>query len=325
MALQIHVRDKSLKQGDQLRGFVTLDPDAGSEYNLKTLLIRLLGVSKTRITTGKGINEKIHKNSVTFLELEKEYQTGPATLKSGHVSQFLIDTPEDPASARDRDELRTPHLMQKPKPQTLPPSTDFGFGNLIAYKVEAFAVTEDHQISIRSSAGVEYIQNRFVEVPDPQIITVLQEHRLYSRDDLISSRLEFAIDAPRIVALGQNFPLILRLLPKDKQGDVDKVPEVILRSCSVQLLVHTSVSGEDQIESEWTTRYRLDRDAHSKYRSNEIRQISSQGIDLRKISPDLRIPRPYTPTLKSPNIERTYGLTIWATVQCRACLILSLT
>lgn len=319
MALKMYVPITHAKPETHLSGSITLRPHPGTDFDLRTLSVSLVGVSKTRIITGDGPSEEIHESSVVFLEIQKEIHRGPMVLGSGHVCQFNFIFPEDPASAQYNHVLADmPHIRAQPKPQALPPSGEFGSGNLIAYSFEASLIDENSQSEIRASSLLEFSKTREVDVPDPQIITIVQKKLLASQDSILGpSSFGLALDSPQVIIQEQPFPLMLSLSHEHSRTTSSPLLTVLLKSCLVQLLANTAIQSENNTQNHWTNKHIIvSRDFCSVDSKAGAPSITTEGLDMGLLLRTPSIPLHYPPTFECTNIQRTYGLEVSLTVEC---------
>ena len=319
MALTMYVPITHAKPETHLAGSITLRPRPGTDFDVRTFTISLLGVSKTRIITGNGSSEEIHESTAIFLKIEKEIHRGPMVLESGHVCHFNFAFPEDPASTQPNSvDADLPHIRAKPKAQALPPSGEFGSGNLIAYSFEASLVDENSQSEIKASAMLEFSKTREVEVPDPQITTTVQEQLLASQDSIIGpSSFRLALDSPQIIIQEQSFPLMLRLSHEHSRTTSSPQSAVLLKSCLMQLLANTAIQSENNTQNHWTNKHTIaSRDLRSLEPKAGAPSITTKGLDMGLLLRNPSIPLHYAPTFECTNIQRTYGLEVSLTVEC---------
>lgn len=127
MALKMRVLITHAKPELCMGSTIALHTHPCTQPGVITLSISLIGVSKTRIITSNGSSEEINESSIEFLRIKKDIHKGPLMLEPGSVCWFNFRIPEDPASAQhDPLDVEMPWLRNKPSPQTLPPSSDFG-------------------------------------------------------------------------------------------------------------------------------------------------------------------------------------------------------
>ena len=210
-------------------------------------------------------------------------------------------------------------LRPKPEPQTLPPSGEFGSGNLIAYSLEASLIDENSQSEIKASTMLEFSKTRAVEAPDPQVITTVQEKILAGQDSILgSSNFELALDSPQIVIQEQPFPLTLRLLNEHSRTISSPSTIVLLKSYLVQLLANTAIESENNTQNHWAKKHAIaSRDLYSLESKAGAPNITTEGLDMGVLLHNLNIPLHYVPTFECTNIQRAYGLEILLTVECR--------
>ena len=315
MALQMYVPITHAKPESYIGGTMTIRPHPGSKIDLKIFTIRLVGISKTRIVSSHGSNEEVCESSTIFLDIEKEIHRGPMVLESDHVCQFSFLVPEDPASAQyDPFDAAVPWVREKPKPQKLPPSGQFGSGNHITYSLEASLIDESSRSEIKASTILKFSNTRAVETPDPRPVTTVQEKVLAGQGNINGlSSFELALDSPQVLIQEKVFPLILRPSEKRWRTMSFPLPEVQLKSCLVQLLVSTSIQGVNNTHDYWTEKHTI-ASFESRESNAEYLRITTQTLNLGMLLHNLSIPLHYPPTFKSTSIERTYGLEVLVTV-----------
>ncbi|MCJ1274237.1 hypothetical protein MMC21_002032 [Puttea exsequens] len=317
MALEIYLRKHNPIPGAHINGSITVRPPPGTDFDPSSFSISLVGISETRIITGKGATQEVHESSNTFLKLEEEIETQSKTLEWGHVCHFHIAIPEDPVSARSTapDML---WLMRRSQPQTLPPSWDFGSGNTIVYSLEASLFDEVLKREIKASRVLEFCKDRAIEVPDPQIANLIQEKPLAAQDNINSqSTLKLALECPQVFTQAQRFPLTLRLLNDHGRTKSSPPPEVLLKSCLVEFLAHTSIKTEDNAQDRWTEKHTIASfDTCSTESHAESPSIIPQGLDLAMLFGNTSVPLHHPPTFESRDIEHSYGVGVSAIVEC---------
>lgn len=88
---------------------------------------------------------------------------------------------------------------------------------------------------------------------------------------------------------------------------------VSLRSAFIQLLQHTVAWTNDNLGNRWTDVHTIvSRDFFS---NDDTPQITKEGIDLAAVFHKPSISREFPPSFKCLNLERTYGLKIFLTVE----------
>ncbi len=312
MALQLHVPKTSIGPDGWLQGSVILPPtNSDGEISPQVVVVSLLGISKTRVVIGNGTNQEVQESCITFLRIDTKLCNDMGRQSSG---RFQILLPQDPAFAQhDYSDLPDPRYPDRPGPQTLPPSGDFGSGNTITYTVEASLVGGGPMTQAKACKVLEFTKLRAFERSDPQILAT--DRFLYLKSISSAQRpvyLHFSLDSPQIVIQGQAFPVLLR---RSSEGFTSA--DLCLRSCIIQLMVNTSINSSDGYQSHWTSRHTIGRfEVGPQTASENLPVITPEGLDLGMVIRDLKSPLHYAPTFQSPNIERSYGLIIQLVVQC---------
>jgi len=216
MALQLEVPITCARPGTYLGGSITIWPRPGTNLHVRAFSISLVGVSKTRIVTTNGPSEELHESSATFLNLEMNMRRELMVLGSGYVEHFYVVFPEDPACAQQLSlGVEMPQLLIKPNPQTLPPSGEFGSGNVTAYSLEASLRDESSRDTTKATTMISFSKTRAVEAPDLKVITMIQEKTLASQGSVHGpSSISLALDSPQIIIQWRTFPLVLSLSQK---------------------------------------------------------------------------------------------------------------
>lgn len=294
-------------------------PNPGIDFKAKSLIITLLGVSKTRIITGDGPNEETHESSATFLEISKQIYSGPMLLEDGHVSRFHFQFPDDPIlTYYHPDDMDWFRDRDAPKPQSLPPSGDYGSGNTIVYSFDVCLVDEISDSEIKASTKVNFTPTREPEVSHPQSVTSVKEIELLAGPDspLDASSLKLALASPQFIIQDQTFPLKLYSLHEVQAAYLSSLhpPTILLKSALTQLLVNTSIQSGDN-----TREHRMDRRTVVNFSSTdsnaEAPYITMQELDLGALFQSLSISSVFASSFASPNIQRTYGLEILLVVE----------
>lgn len=255
MSLQIRVSTTQIKPEFRLNGDVFTDNPFAAGLDVDRLSIRLLGISETRAITGSESNIDNEQESSTFLDIEKDLRTPTHLQGNEWTHPFQIMVPEDPASAElaplnsyfRNDSLIDPLLSDRPKPQELPPSGEYGSGNHIVYSLEAVLITKRSRSELAASRLLNFAKTRAVEAPDSKTINTAQELRHNSIVGLPNT--EVVLDSPQVVVQGRPFPLVLRLSLRHWHSAAIPKPDVLFDSCDVQLLEHTYINSASNTQS----------------------------------------------------------------------------
>ena len=310
MSVQIN-SDTHINSGLYCNGCLVTYPGPGREFHSNPLRISLIGVSRTCIITGEGLEREVHQSCETFLNIQREPYGGPEVLEHGRATLFWIQVPHDPASKRS-GVFNPPWSYEEPKPQALPPSGEFGSGNTVTYSVEVLLVDENSRQHIKSSKPLTFSMTREIEAPDPEIITTISEQGLVSPGQ---STFKLALDGPRIIVPEQALPLNIRIVYGEAHITEFSRPTVLLRSGLLQLLENTFIQSEDNTNDQWTNKHTIS--SVPQFGSNaEAPSITTQGLDLGLLLQNPRISQHFPPSFASPNIQRTYGLLLSLIVEC---------
>ena len=215
-------------------------------------------------------------------------------------------------------DLAIPELSDKPPKQALPPSGEFGSGNMVAYSFEASLIDEYSDSEIKASKILQFSKTREVETPEPQIITIVQE-KIIDRQDMILnlSSFKIALDIPKVIVQGQAFPLRLRLLHEKSHSTSSPPPMVLLNSSEIQLLENTFIQSENKTKDQWTKKYTMaSRDFPSFEPESGGSGVTTGGMDLAALLHNPITPLQLAPSFECPNIQRTYGFEISLTPEC---------
>ena len=173
-------------------------------------------------------------------------------------------------------------------------------------------VDENCHRQIKASSPLTFSMTRETEAPDPEIVTTIQEQHPVSQGQ---STFKLALDSPRIIVLGQAFPLKLRRFDEEAHIIISSRATVLLRSGLLQLLENTFIQSEDNTDDDWTNKHTIG--SVLLFGSNpEAPSITTQGLDLGLLLHNPRISLDFPPSFRSRNIQRTCGLLVSLTVEC---------
>ena len=310
MALHMRIPKTCAKPGAYINGTLTVRPDAGMDFDVEILTVTLLGLSETCITTGSGHDQLTEKSSDTFLKLEKTMEKAPLVLGSGCVRHFYLIFPDDPGFIQHDPKLADlPHVREKPKPQVLPPSGDFGSGNSIVYRVDASLVDKNSQREIKATTLLDFSPTRTVDVPDPQTVSIVRKQLFaseYGGECLEIYKL--ALDGPQTVVQEQPFPITLRLEDEHSQATYTTLPTLSMNKCVVELLATTVIQDRNKSQDSWTTEYTI---ASRMWEPNTSAPcITAAGLDLGMLLGPLFILKQHEPSFECNNIQRTYCIAV---------------
>ncbi len=277
--------------------------------------VTLLGVSKTCIITGDG---EIHESSAPFLEIKKSGYDGPTLLEDGRLTHFFFRFPDDPVLGQHhRIESNGNTDRDRPTPQALPPSGEYGPGNRIDYSLDASLVDEFTDSEIKATTKLEFVPTHEAEVSDPQIFTTIQEMVLANPDGTLDpSTIKLARDSPRVVIQNQPFFLRLCLLHIPAPSVSSAPPTVFLNSSVIQLLEKTCIQSEKNTKDQWTKKHTItSRDLSIDPEAGPF-EITTQGLDMGSLLGSVCIPSTFASSFECINIQRTYGLEVSLAVVC---------
>ena len=92
------MKNTHAKPGFNRAGMIIIHAPDEKTITAKALFVRLLGVSKTRISTGEDHIEKIHESSAVFLEVRKDLEIRLTVLEDGLRYQFQLRFLDDPTA-----------------------------------------------------------------------------------------------------------------------------------------------------------------------------------------------------------------------------------
>ena len=287
-------------------------PDAGTDFDVETLTVKLLGISETSVTIGSGPDQTTEKSSDTFLEIKKTLSHAHTVLEPGCVIHFYLIFPDDPGFIQHDAMLADlPHVLEKPKPQVLPPSGDFGPGNSILYRIEASLVDKISQREINATKLLDFSPTRNVDVPDPQIMSIVQELLFPSRNSAERPKAyKLALEGPQTVVQEQPFSMTIHLEDEHSQATPTALPMLSMKKCVVDLLATTVIQGKVKSQNSWTTKHTIASRVWEP--TTGAPNITAERIDLGILLDRLFILRLHEPSFGCNNIQRTYHVAVSA-------------
>ena len=318
MSLQIGLHSTYGFPGSVLDGYIKSRPEHGMQLTRKSLTVTLHGRSKTRVPIRSTTENTVREGSDDFLKIsETLYEQVPIAsnfLEDGETSHFRIRFPEDATFKHIKANTASwPRIRELPEAQNLPPAGEFGLGNIIEYSVEAGVINQASGDEVTTSIPITFSPAREEIVPGPKLTSVVQARLLTDKpQELDYCSIRLALNGPTTIAQDDKFPLVLKLL--DIIGDrPSPEPIVSLRSGFIQLLQHTVAWTNDHYGHRWTDVHTIvSRDF---FANNSPPQITKEGTDLAALFLDPTISREFSPSFRSTNLERTYGLKVGLAVQ----------
>lgn len=313
MSLELLIDNTHAKPGFNRAGMIIIHAPNETTITAKAFFVRLLGISKTRISTSENYIEKIHESSAVFLEIRKDLGTGTRVLEDGQMCQFQFWFPEDPtAKSRFPDLLDLNWILELPQPQTLPPSGNFGSGNIIAYKFEIIIIEEDSDRHIKADQDLTFSVTRGIRLPDPKMISTVQKRPIHGRAELDDSQhLSLALECAVEFVQGEPVSLWLKVVDRNEPSSA----KVLLKSSTVQLIEKTAIQGDNHLENQWTDKYVI----ASRVFERNLPTITTQATNLGALLHDPSIPLNHPPTFSCINIQRTYGMSILLLAEIVGC------
>ena len=313
MYLELHMENTHAKPGFNRAGMIIIRAPDEKTIAVKAFFVRLLGVSRTRISTGGDRTEKIHESSVVFLEIRKDLETRPTVLEDGLRRQFQLRFPDDPtAKPRFPDVGDLNWIWELPQPRALPPSGNFGSGNTIAYKFEVILVEENSDRHIKADRDFTFSVTRQIQLLDLKVIDTVQERPIRGRVGLDGlQHLSLALKCATELVQGE--PLSLWVGPVDSIEPSSA--KILLKSSTVQLIEKTAIQGDNYLENQWTDKYVI----ASRVFEPNFPTIMTQATNLGALLHDPSIPLDHPPTFSCTNIQRTYGMTVSLIAEVEGC------
>lgn len=313
MSLELLMENTHAKPGLNRAGMIIIHAPNEKTITAKAFFVRLLGVSKTRISTSEDHIKKIHESSAVFLEIRKDLRTRPTVLEDGLRCQFQFRFPEDPtAKSRFPDMLDLNWTLELPQPQALPPSGNFGSGNTIAYKFEVILIDENSDRHIKADQDFTFSVTREVQLPNPKMIITVQKRPFDGRAGLAGSQhLNLALECAIEHVQGEPLSLWLKLVDRNEPSSA----KVLLKSSTVQLIEKTAIQGDNHLENQWTDKYVI----ASRVFERDLPTITTQATNLGALLHDPRIPLDHPPTFSCINIQCTYGMSILLLAEIEGC------
>jgi len=319
MSIHLDAEKNIAYPGSWFTGVIQPRPKSGEVFDVKTFTVRLVGVCKTRVVIPNGVDEDIYESSETFLEIQKPVLQTRLLISLGTILPSTLRFPHDSASdyVDPFDALLGPDLKRETRKQSLPPSGYFGTGSTITYSFDVLLIDEISHERFTASKSIEFSRTREVAVPDPQIITTVQEKILAGQDRIAKqSCLKLALNSPQVLIPKQKFPLMLRHIVDNVDTEGSSTPTVLLRSSIVQLVEKTVIRSDNDLENQSTELYEI---ASRKYLSADSKSgapwITSQGLDLGAFLRNPSLSHNYAPTFECALTQLTYCLNVLLEVE----------
>lgn len=308
MSIEIQVNHAYAKPDLYVNGLIAAYPeDREVPFTFASLLVSLVGRSKTRVD---GPDGEIYEQDKKFFEMSREvYPGGQGELSRGQQTPYSLHLPNDPSAPRPPEvDMVWTWNIDKPPPQVLPPSGEYGTGNVIYYEIQACMLDESRIMrEIRSNTLlVKLTQTRVEEDVDHKMTTLVQKQQIMGLEESEGvMSFDVALDIPQVVVQERPFPLLLRLRSH---------PSTIshpLKACSLRLIENTFIACEEITSDHLTNKAILGSwTADTADSTSHTFTISDCCLDLSKILNIPTVPITCTPSFTSGNIRRSYAFVV---------------
>ena len=327
MTLQIRLMSTHGFPSSLVEGYVISNPETKTDLIRNSLTVILSGTSKVQIPIPSPSNPPIQKNdTLAFLTLtQNPYSHLPPTaistfLEPNDHSYFQLRFPEDASfTTIEANTATSPRVLDLPAPQSLPPSGDFGNGNIVEYAVDVSVLSEKTGERTTTRIPISFSPTREELEPDVNFIQVVQTAPLQT-GPLDNRTIRLSLDIPTTIVQSSTFPLIFRLVDLLSFPSAPSSPpaKVYLRSTRIELL-HTTIAWSSDNHGHRSTVAHTLATFTSPPNSNEI---NNRSLEITKLPYSLEpllnhptIPTAHPPSFTCANLERKYGLRIRVTVR----------
>ena len=311
MWLEMIVDNTHGKPGFNRIGMVILRAPHERTINVKAFFVRLLGISKTSICTHEDSSKKTQESNSIFLEIQKDLARGLKVLEHQFRSefQFRFPFPDDRTTRTFFPRTANPYQdFELPQPQALPPAGSFGSGNTIVYKMEVNLIEEDSVRHIKAEQDFTFSMTRTVPASDPMTTTIVHKRPIYRRAGSHDPQhLTLGLRCTSEVVQGELLSLWIRRADENELSSAN----VLLKSSVVQLIEKTSIQGHGVLRDSCIEKYVI----ASRIYESGLPAITTQATNLGALLHDPSISSSHPPSFSSPNIQRTYGISISLTVE----------
>ncbi|KAL8658343.1 MAG: hypothetical protein Q9202_007579 [Teloschistes flavicans] len=352
MALMIDAIHGPYRPGSRVSGSVLLQ--GKDTYDIESIKIVFIGRCKTKVTEKGSNNSRTHhRGRVTLFRYQQVLFTGPYTLQAPHQWPFEFQFPER-CSTRGGANFKSPSsFFDDNQNQALPSSFSHDASAWMGPDIESFVRYELEAVLLKSSAIHGTIQAtktltmrgyRQEQNPDPQLVYFSQQWTVQSmyllpeyqerkatfgeklKGKLHSGKMpksHYVLTAlvPTVGVFGQPLPLVLGASYDEDRSTTTTAPAVFLRQIIVSATSRTAVrcasgsmwSTSDVIE-ETCGEYMIGQKNFSEQAlemSDRMEVDSLMGLTMQE-----SIWSPLTPTFRTFNILRDYGLKIVIVTEC---------
>lgn len=279
---------------------------------VKAFFARIVGTSKTQIATQDHDSQQRHVSSSVFWQRQiNNLGWGRNPLPDGYRMEveFQFPFPDDGSPAcRYQRVFEKAHMYKVSENCNLPPSGDFGQGNMIAYHMEFNLMVDDSDICMKAERSMTFSTVRTIVKADPTMITAIQSKPFCGQENSDDPRqIKLILKYASQVVQGESLLAWISLADEDEHSAV----KVLVKSSFVQLIESTAVQGDGSLRDQWTNSHML---AYQDFR-DDLPAITTQAVDLGALLQNPSISVDYPPSFSCTNIQRTYGMSVSLTVE----------